>query len=69
MEEAEEANGVNERSSTEDITCGDDSQVVNEDENPLSYIYAIAPKLTTESSAEQVDINKTPAFQCLDEVY
>ena len=55
-----------------DNTVNEPEEDRNEEDVPSegdkSYIYAIAPKLTAESSTEQVDLNKTPAFQCLDEV-
>ena len=40
-----------------------------EDENvpSSSFIYPVAPKPTLEN-AEQIGINTTPAFQCIDEV-
>lgn len=43
-----------------------ESDDVQKDEKDDSFLYAIAPKPTSE--IEQIDINTTPAFQCLDEV-
>ena len=48
---------TNENKNTSDTSVEEDG----------SFIYAIAPKPSTETS-EQIGINTTPAFQCLDEV-
>lgn len=46
----------------DNIEAGDENTI----EAAESFIYAVAPKPSSE--IEQVGINTTPAFQCLDQV-